>query len=152
MQTIHLLQRTRQYMKRLADEVTEAQLTRIPDGYNNHILWHLGHVVVTQQILHYQLAGLPMYVDEAMCNMFKNGTSPKEWQTQPAIDRIFSLMTDLPEKLLHDYEAGRFQAYQERRLTRAGFDLKTIEDAIAFNNFHEGVHTGYVMAMKRLVG
>ena len=26
-----------------------------------------------------------------------------------------------------------------------------VEDAIEFNNFHEGIHLGYVLALKRLI-
>ncbi len=27
--------------------------------------------------------------------------------------------------------------------------LKSIEDAIQFNNFHEGIHLGYILALKK---
>ncbi len=34
-------------------------------------------------------------------------------------------------------------------MTSAGIRLESVEDAIAFNNFHEGIHLGYVMALKK---
>lgn len=148
MQAIYLLKGTRNLMTKLVDGLTEAQLTHIPDGYNNNLLWHLGHVTVTQQLLHYNLSELPMYVDEDLCDLFRRGTSPRNWTGTPDIDKILSLLTELPERLVGDCEAGRFQAYKGLS-TATGFEIQTIEDAIDFNNFHEGIHTGYMMAMKR---
>ncbi|MGB5463369.1 MAG: DinB family protein, partial [Aureibaculum sp.] len=29
--------------------------------------------------------------------------------------------------------------------------LNNIQDAIEFNNFHEGIHLGYILALKKLV-
>lgn len=36
-------------------------------------------------------------------------------------------------------------------LQALGMDLKNIEDAVLFNNIHEGQHLGYIMAQKRAI-
>ena len=43
--------------------------------------------------------------------------------------------------------SGPFRALTTSR----GFELNTLEDAIAFNNFHEGLHIGSVMSLLKFV-
>ena len=54
------------------------------------------------------------------------------------------------EKLREDYAQGHFTTYETYQ-TSTGFVLASIEDAIAFNNFHEGIHLGYILALRRVV-
>lgn len=150
MDGIHLLKMTRDLMRRSVAALTKAQLTTIPEGCNNHILWHLGHVVVTQQLLHYKLSGLPMHVDDKLVELFKRGTSPGDWSEPPDTDIILSLLVDLPDRFIADYENGLFQNYQGFTM-RSGAEFKTLEDVVAFNHYHEGIHGGYVLAMRRQV-
>lgn len=152
MTAINVLQSGRRYLKDQIDGLTEAQLRRIPDGFNNNVIWHIGHLVATQQLLHYRRAGLPLYVDDPFVDQFKNGTSPRSWQTDPDVDQILTLFTSLPEKLAQDHTDHRFGNAYDGFTTRSGFSLNNIDEAVIFNNFHEGIHTGYVMAMKKSIG
>jgi hypothetical protein len=61
---VAVLAETRGFIRRLTDDLSGDALRAIPDGWNNNVLWHLGHLVVTQQLLHYGLTGLPLYVEE----------------------------------------------------------------------------------------
>lgn len=152
MTAINVFQSGRRYLKDQIDGLTEAQLRLIPDGFNNNVIWHLGHLVATQQLLHYRRAGIPLYVTDAFVDQFKNGTSPRDWQNNPDSDEILTLFLSLPEKLEQDYADSRFSTSYNGFTTRSGFSLNSIDNAIIFNNFHEGIHTGYVMAMKKLLG
>ncbi|MBM3265924.1 MAG: DinB family protein [candidate division Zixibacteria bacterium] len=149
MNAIQVLQAGRRYLKSLVDDLSESQLTLIPNGYNNNVLWHLGHLVAIQQALHYRRAGLPMYIDDVFMERFDKDSSPRRWNAKPDVGEIMRLLTDLPDRLLADYEAGKFIGPYDGFTTRSGFSLKTVEDAFLFNNFHEGIHTGNVMAMKK---
>jgi hypothetical protein len=152
MHSITLFKGARNYMKSLIDALSEKQLTTIPEGYNNHIFWHLGHVVVTQQLLHYRRSGLPLHIDENLIDLFKNGSSPRDWSDPPDPGRILSLLNTLPERLAQDYADERFKGITfDGFTTRSGFELNSIDQAIVFNNYHEGIHAGYLMAMRRLV-
>lgn len=152
MKSINVLQSGRRYLKDQIDGLTETQLCQIPAGYNNNVLWHIGHLVATQQLLHYRRASVPLHIDDAFVDQFKNGTSPRDWLNNPDIDQVLALLLSLPDKLAQDYTNHRFGPSYDGFTTRSGFSLNSIDEAIVFNNFHEGIHTGYVMAMKKLLG
>ncbi len=145
-----LLLQERTLMARLVRGLDHDQLVAIPEGHRNNILWNLGHVVVTQQRLHNRLAGLEMYVSPEMEAAFKIGTSPADWLALPDLSMILSLLEELPRRLRDDHKAGRFANFQEYT-TATGIQLGTIEDALVFNHFHEGLHMGVMMSLRKLV-
>jgi hypothetical protein len=150
MQTIQMLRAIRGAFRRTTDDLTEEQLLFIPAGFRNNILWHLGHVVVTQQNLHYSLSGLPVQVLPELINNFRSSTSPESWTSTPDIEEVRQLLIDLPEKLAADYEAGMFKEYKGFT-SRTGIELKNIEDAVAFEIFHEGMHLGIVQTYRKML-
>ena len=116
------------------------ELTLIPDGFNNNIFWNIAHCVATQQLLHYYLSGNPFRVNEYWVNNYKKGTLPSLSVSQDDIKNLKFLLIETSKLLESDYEEGLF-----------GLDLKKIQDAIVFNNIHEGLHYGYIMAQKRAI-
>ncbi len=142
--------RERRVIARMIANLSDEQLCLVPDGHRNNILWNLGHLVSSHQILLYKLAGLPMGVTDEFVAAFGRGTSPADWNSTPDIGQVKTLLLEQPVTLKQDYENGRFTDY-ERYTTSTGIDLESCEDALAFNHFHEGVHTGVIMIQKKLV-
>lgn len=135
---------------RLVSEMDNEHIWLVPEGFNNNLAWNLGHLVVTQQLLHYKLAGLPMLVDDTLVENFKKGTGPSQWGDLPDMRQVRTLFRELPERLAEDYAGGKLERFEPYK-TSAGITLNTVDEAILFNNFHEGLHIGYMMAMARLV-
>lgn len=126
------------------------QLHTIPDGFNNHLAWNTAHLVVTQQLLHYRLSGLDCYVSDDLIDKYRKGTVPTETFTADQWAEVKELMVSLPDKLEADYANGVFKEYKNYP-TSTGFVLDHIDTAISFNNFHEGIHLGSVLAISKLV-
>jgi len=139
----------RALLERLIKDVNDDALCVVPAGYLNNILWNLGHIVTAQQLLTYKLSGLDMYVSDEFVAQFRGGTSPANWQSIPDIIQIKSLLQELPGRFEEDLEAGLFVEYQGYS-TSTGLELKTFEDGVIFNQFHEGIHTGVIMALKKM--
>lgn len=135
-------------MAQVLGSLTEAQLFDVPAGFTNNIAWNFGHVLVTQQLLCYQLSNLPMAFDEAFVNDFKKGSSPAQWQSRPDIEFIRTRLVECADSFRDDYSAGKFETF-ESYTTSAGVVLGSIDDALNFNNVHEGIHLGYIMALVR---
>jgi hypothetical protein len=130
---------------------TEAEdLLHIPDGFNNNIYWNIAHCVATQQLLHYYLSDNPFRIDKYWVETYKKGTLPKIDVSASEIEDLSFLLLETSKILMKDYDADLFTDYTTYT-TSFGVDLKSIQDAIIFNNMHECLHFGYIMAQKRAI-
>ncbi len=91
-----------------------------------------------------------MMVSDEMIEKYKKGSAPKEKSTQIEVDQIKSLLFATINQTKEDYLNKIFKNYHEYS-TSTGYVLRNIEDAISFNNFHEGIHFGIIMSLKKLV-
>jgi len=144
-----MLKAVRGFMLKTTAELSDDQLLKTPEGFNNNILWNLGHVVSSHQGLVYARQGLDKYTTEEFTNNFKNGSSPADWSSTPDIEQVKALMVELPEKFEADLAAGKFANYTPWEIV--GKEIATCEQAENFNNFHEGVHYGSILALKKFV-
>ncbi len=123
-------------------------LTQIPAGFNNNIFWNLAHCVATQQLLCYYLSGNPFRIDQYWIENYKKGTFANFDIQQEEVDNLAFLLTETAKVLVRDYDSDFFTDYTPYT-TSFGMDLRSIQDAIIFNNIHEGLHYGYILAQKR---
>lgn len=140
----------RNHYLELIEKYTLKQLNKIPEGFSNNLAWNLGHIIVAQQGLIYRLSGLSMYVSDEMRNTYGNGTKPTGTTTQMEIDELKTLLFSLIEKTKEDYDAGKFIVYNEYT-TGTGFNLTSLEEALEFNNLHEGIHYGMMMNIRKFI-
>lgn len=151
---LHVFQKTRQTVVDAITELTEAQLLAVPDGFDNNILWNVGHIIVVQQALIYGRSGLDPLIDiEAMQASFWPNTSPASWQTTPNSTAILAMLADHTQQLTADLAAGAFSnAVYQPRTSGSGIYCETLEEAIHYNNYHEGLHLGAILALRNLIG
>lgn len=132
------------------EKYTLEQLNTIPEGFSNTMFWNIAHIVVTQQLLVYKLSGLPMQVTDDLVEKYRKGSKPEHTVTQEEVDLIKSLLFPTVEQMKTDYDNKVFQNYNEYP-TSTGFTLHTVEEAIQFNAFHEGLHIGILMSLRKFV-
>ncbi|MDO6736472.1 DinB family protein [Wenyingzhuangia sp. 2_MG-2023] len=148
---IDILKKGRALILRLIENFSLEQINQIPEGFNNNIGWNVGHLVVTQQLLCYKFSGLENGVSEEMISKYRKGTDPKEQVIEEREwDLIKKLFLELPNSTEEDYGKGVFVSYNEYE-TSVGVVLDSVEKAIDFNNFHEGIHLGAILALRKLV-
>ncbi|MBA4276744.1 MAG: DinB family protein [Flavobacterium sp.] len=149
-QTLNVNTTSRNMISKILENFTLEQLNKIPDGFSNNLIWNAAHVIVTQQLLVYKLSGLPVMVSEEMIEKYKKGTKPEQDATQAEVDEIKSLLFSTIEKTKEDYTNGIFENYNEYP-TSTGFVLTSAEGAMNFNNFHEGLHIGIMMSLRKFL-
>ncbi|MBM7662997.1 putative damage-inducible protein DinB [Bacillus mesophilus] len=121
-----------------------------PEGFNNTIHWHVGHVLLSAENFMFgfpkKSTNLPLYYTE----LFGMGTKPSDWQGEiPTLEELIqqledqsSRIQDLPmsfyeEKLPFNFPVG---------------DIKTFGELFGFMLYHEAEHLGQMKAMKRIIG
>lgn len=117
-------------------------------GFKNHVFWNCAHALVTQQLLTYHLSGNQMLVDQDWVYRFKKGTFGEQNVKDSEVEKLIELLESTVPQLKKDYFAENLSAYQVYD-TSFGIRLETVEDAIRFNNIHESLHLGYIMAMRK---
>lgn len=132
------------------DKYSLEQLNKVPTGFNNNLIWNIGHIIVAQQSLVYRLSGLEMNISDELFNRYKSGTKPTEEVGQQEVNELKTLLNTLIGKTKTDLEVGKFVTFTER-LTGTGFLLSTLNDAFEFNNYHEGMHLGVMMGIRKFV-
>jgi len=147
---IDRIRKIRQYILKIIEPLTIDQLNEIPQGFNNNIVWNVAHLTAAQQGLCYIRAGLKTFVEEAYFLAYKAETKPEEPVDDVEWDNIKALLFSSLDQLQQDYDAGTFNNYTSWT-TRYDVTLSTIDDALDFILFHEGLHLGYIMALKRVI-
>lgn len=127
------------------------QLNKIPPGFSNNIFWNIAHTVATQQGLVYGLSSLPTMVDGDFIAKYRKGTRPEADATEKDVEELKSLVFLTVEATEKDFNNGRFTEFKRYELSSIKSVLNSVEDAIHFNNFHEGLHLGYIMALNKAI-
>ncbi|WP_405221909.1 DinB family protein [Dokdonia sp. Asnod1-B02] len=149
--TFDICLKNRHLLERFIKSHTLEELNKIPDGFNNNIIWNIGHSIATQQLLTYGLSGLTPPVSMEFINSYKKGTKPEKDVTQEELSLINEMLFDTLKTLQKDYEAGIFKDFKEYTLSTSGGTLSKVEHGLDFNNFHEGLHLGCIIQLSKLI-
>ena len=140
----------REFVVKLTNELTTEQLNEVPEGFSNNIIWNIAHLISAQQGVCYMRSGLPIVTDEKYFSLYKPGTKPEEFLDAEEIDRIKHLLFSTIDRFQLDFDQNVFVNYTTWT-TRYGVEITNIDDIVNFLSFHEGLHIGYIMALKRCV-
>lgn len=150
--TFSVLENTRTIFKNIIETHSLEDLNTIPKGFNNNIIWNIGHVVVSEQLLAYKLSGLESTLSDEMINAFRKDSKPKQNLSKTEVNEIKSLLTSTLEKTKEDYYNDVFENYNAYTVSTTGNTLTSIDEALQFIAIHEGLHYGYVLALIKALG
>lgn len=144
------LKKLRFAVLKAVEQLTTEQLNKVPDGFNNNIIWNIAHLIASQQNLCYVKAGQGTLVPEGFIQAYKPGTKPEKEVSAEEIEQIKSLLPDTADQLEADLVAHKFDNYSPW-VNSMGLELNNINDIISYLPLHEGMHLGYILALKRLI-
>ena len=150
--SIDVIRGSRIFLLNLIEGISVDKLNKIPEGFHNNLVWNLGHVIATQQKVCYVNPGLKPLVDESFITGYQTGTKPEGFVDESTIAKMKEdllsnmdqMEKDLPNNIFGNFHPFEIKSYP-------GLKIENIEDALRFLTFHEGLHVGYSMALKRLV-
>ncbi|MTB52258.1 DinB family protein [Lewinella sp. W8] len=147
---LSLLRPTRENILRICRNLSAEQLNTVPEGFNNNLIWNAGHVIATQELLTYGLSSMKTPSGREFIDRYRKGTRPEGPVHQAEIDHILQQLEAGVDQLavdLSDLTAANFREYE----TSYGVTLRNLSDAMTFNNMHEAMHLGTMLAMRKLV-
>jgi hypothetical protein len=134
----------------LLEKYSLEQVNIIPTGFSNNLIWNIGHIVAVQQRLVYSCSGLPMNISDELLTRYKPGSKPSTTETQETVDLLKSLLISVISQTKNDYAQSKFVTYKEFT-TLTGFHIASTKEAIEFNNYHEGMHLGFMWNIKKFI-
>jgi len=149
-QRIDIIRKPRLTILEVLDAFSLEQLNTIPAGFNNNIIWNLGHMVAAQYGVCYKRAGLELPIPQAFYETYMPGSKPERPYTADDLSQIKELLVTSLDGLEADLQTDMFSNYP-LWTTRYGADINNIDDAVAFLPFHDGLHIGYIMSLRKLV-
>lgn len=147
---LELIHYVRHSVLTLTGDMSVAQMNQVPGKMKNNLIWNLGHMVFTQQMLCYQLGGLAPAIDLACFSEFAPDTVPERNIGAAEIGRIKTVFMNAFEQLATDIEANKLNAYTPWTLP-SGIVINTISDAMVTNAIHEGRHWGVMISLAKAV-
>ena len=147
-----VLQNTRQKLSAIMDSLSVEELNRIPLGFNNNIIWNIGHILVSEQLLVYKLSGIEPCLSMDMINAYRKDSKPTSALSRGDINEIKNLLSSTIKKTKVDYTAGIFKSYNTYTVSTTGNTLTNVNEALQFAAIHEGLHYGYVLALVKALG
>ena len=140
----------RKAYKKLLESFTIEQLNQTPLGFSNNIAWNAAHIIAVQQRIIYRLAEVPYTVEEDFINEFNRGTHSTRHYDETFIQQIGEKLQHSYEMMTSDFEAGKFKDYTPTKLA-LNFEVNDFETALTFNLFHESLHMGQIMTLRKFV-
>lgn len=151
MQSLNYARVVRTKMLAIVDSLSLEQLNQIPVGCNNNIAWHLGHLVVSSQLLCYVRTGADVTRVVPFADQYRNGSKPDAWIEQSEIDELKSMLLTSIDAIEEDFKKGIFEKTEAYTTHTFGLMLHNIEDVLECCAMHDTLHLGNVMMMKKML-
>ena len=133
-----LLEQQRSVLLKKSEHLTTDQYNLVPPGFNNNIIWNMGHTLIITDSLLYSNTPFEIPNHKFDTEGFKMGTKPERPINDYVISQIRQSMSDtvpLFKKLLNDAASASFQMSQGDRL-----DTLISKKTLRFILFHEDMH------------
>ncbi|MBC6992632.1 DinB family protein [Neolewinella lacunae] len=148
--TLAMLRATRNNILGIYNSYDYDHLNSIPAGLSNNLLWNAGHVMVTLDLLTYGLAGLPLPSDPGLVARYRKGSRPDGQEPESDYGLIGESLLHRVDRLEEDLQSLDFSNFKVYT-TSFGVTLHNIDEALTFNNMHEAMHLGTMLALRKLL-
>lgn len=127
----------------LDEAIVEVQ----PEGFNNSIHWHVGHVLTVTEQFMFGFPKKSSNIPEKYMGLFASGTKPADWPGDvPSVQELIEQLKEQVKRIM-EIPAERFND----KLKTPFHGLETFGEISNFSLFHESLHLGQMQAMKRVI-
>ncbi|MEO6231753.1 MAG: DinB family protein [Ferruginibacter sp.] len=145
---LELLEEQRAILLKKTARLTTDQYNLVPRGFNNNIIWNMGHSLAVSESLLYGNAPFKVPLHEFDIEGFKKGTKPELAINDHGISLIRKALSDtvpLFKKSFDDFLSANVQYSKD--------DISSVvsEKHLQFLLFHEDMHLGTIQRLLRYV-
>lgn len=134
------------------EDISESQADIIPEGFDNNIRWHLGHIYTAQERLAFHITQEPLLLPDGYQDWFGKGTKPSDSQKDiPTLNDLRSILLNQPARIRETFENRLGEKVSSPFSTSSGLALETIAEILTFSLYHEGMHFDHIKTYKRLL-
>jgi len=141
---------TRMSLLKILESKSHEELVKIPENFRNSIFWNIAHLLVTQQLLCYKMSGLEIKIDKELVSKYGKGAVATMEVENSDVQYVKEHLVVAMKQTQIDFQNGLFTNFSPY-MTSTGIELKSVEDAISFNAFHDGIHLGIVLSLMKIV-
>lgn len=131
----------------LSESVSKEILTLKPDGFNNSILWQIGHIVTSTEYFFFEIPDNMNHLPAKYYELFGSGTNPNHWDVD--IPTVEELIAQMKEQLVRIQQIPAIRLNETLHTPIHGF--QTIGDCASFSVLHEALHIGKIEEMERVL-
>ena len=135
---------------KLVNGLSNEQLNHIPEGFSNNIIWNVAHLVVSQKLLIYGLSNNELNLDDDFIVKYRKASRPSGEVNAKDCQAIILLFEYLHEELTQDLNTLDFTSFKTYP-TSYDFEITNLDEALAFNNLHFGLHFAFLLKLKKKV-
>lgn len=137
----------RDYFIKNVESVSKEIANVQPDGFNNTIQWHIGHVLTVTEQFMFGFPHKTIHLPANYIELFGNGTKPADWKSDvPTVDELVVQLKDQLARL-QQIPAERLNEMLEKPF----MGLETFGELACMALLHEANHLGQIQAMKRII-
>ncbi|HLR40739.1 MAG TPA: DinB family protein [Virgibacillus sp.] len=148
MESLNLFKYSRAATLILLSKIEEHKWDVQPENFPNTIRWNAGHVYITAEDFlnkadHNYKVTPPEWVD-----LFLDGTRPSEWKDKdvPSVEEIIAALKEQEDRIYHHFNGKQQNKASEDHIIRT-LNLNTVEAALQFVTWHEGIHLGIMKSL-----
>lgn len=131
---------------RVVKGVSEEEANVIPEGFNNNILWNLGHIYIDQYAWLKTLTDDDFPYPAGYPAMFQYKTKPADWEDDPpSLDELVQRLTEQPQYIRDTYSARLDDPYPKKS------GMRTVRQVLVRTLMHEGMHFETIKMYKKLI-
>ncbi|MFT3903394.1 MAG: DinB family protein [Niabella sp.] len=151
--SIDFIKKQREKFVLFVDELSLDELNKVPEGFNDNIIWNLGHIMVSSYVLMYLRTEANPVFQVPYLEKYGIGSRPEKDNPATAEDvaNVKSLVVDSINEIEQDLHQGVFDNMTPFPTKTYGIDMKTPEDILAWIFAHDAMHFATAKAYQRMI-
>jgi DinB superfamily len=142
-----MIEKTRKSLLQEVAKLSEEKAKRIPEGFNNNIIWNVGHILLATKVLVFDFAGEPFSLPEDCEKFFAKGTKPSDWQEEPPSLSVLNTLLEEQLNTMLSIFSGKLASSVRENFKGA----ETVGELLLVNLLHENTHANTIYAMKKIL-